>query len=100
MQNQLISAPSWRIISGAGLSAFGAIKGLQPISGSEISRDSERRKPMNFEQLKENWNQENSQQLGERYGQSREGRFAGNYTRSGGRLPPPRVDQSAGCEFL
>jgi hypothetical protein len=55
---------------------------------------------MTFEQLKDNWNHENDP-LGERYDQSKEDRFAGNYTRSGGRLPPPRrIDQSAGCEFL
>ncbi len=55
---------------------------------------------MNFEQLKDKWNQENSHHLAERYGQTKDDRFAGNYVRSGGRLPPPRVDESAGCEFI
>jgi hypothetical protein len=56
---------------------------------------------MTFDQLKDNWNQENRPSQGDHYDQSRENRFAGNYTRSGGRLPPPRrIDQSAGCEFL
>jgi hypothetical protein len=55
---------------------------------------------MTFDQLKDKWNRENSPQLGERYEQTKEDRFAGNYTRSGGRLPPPKVDESAGCEFL
>jgi hypothetical protein len=81
--------------------AYGADQPSSEPPAEESRRRGERRNPMTFDQLKDNWNQENRPSQGDRYDQSRENRFAGNYTRSGGRLPPPRrIDQSAGCEFL
>ena len=54
---------------------------------------------MTFDQLKDHWNQVNGE-YGERYAQRNDDRHPRNTHRSAGRRPPPKVDQSAGCEFL